>query len=290
MTETVGIDVGGTKMLGVVVSGVGDVLRTDRWPTPSAESLVDGIARFAAELGGTGAVGIGVAGMVTRAGVVRSSPNLPGVADLDVRGGVESASGRRVVVDNDATCALAAEWQRGAASGASDAWLVTLGTGIGGGLVSGGAIQRGGQGFAGEIGHMVVVRDGEPCPCGRRGCWERYASGTALVTMAGAGARGNPHGAEVLELADAGDAALRAVVREWIDWIALGVSNLANATDPDVVVLGGGAGSDPAVAAAVSSSLARHLYAPSQRRIPRVVAAACGERAGAIGAALLARD
>jgi glucokinase len=290
MTETVGVDVGGTKMLGVVVSDNGSVLRSARRATPVSGALLDGIAGLVAELGGDGPVGVGVAGMVTHDGVLRSSPNLPGVADLDVRGGLQSLISRRIVVDNDATCGLAAEWMRGAACGARDAWLVTLGTGIGGGLVSGGAIQRGGQGFAGEIGHMVVQRGGTECPCGRRGCWERYASGTALVQLAGGAEHGFVHGADVLDGASLGDARLRAVVGEWVGWIALGVSNLANATDPDVVVLGGGAGSDPALAAAVSGALNEHLYAPSQRRLPRVEAAQCGEQAGAIGAALLARD
>ncbi|NBP51130.1 MAG: ROK family protein [Actinobacteria bacterium] len=290
MTETVGVDVGGTKMLGVVVSDDGSVVRSARRPTPDAGGLLAGVAGLVAELQSDGSVGIGVAGMVTHEGVLRSSPNLPGVADLDVRGGLQAMLGRRVVVDNDATCGLAAEWMRGAAVGARDAWLVTLGTGIGGGFLSGGAIQRGGQGFAGEIGHMVVQRGGTACPCGRFGCWERYASGTALVELAGGGAGGIVHGSDVLGGAASGDARLRAVVDEWTDWIALGVSNLANATDPDLVVLGGGAGSDPAVAAAVSDALRGHLYAPSHRRVPRVVAARCGEQAGAIGAALLARD
>jgi glucokinase len=290
MTETAGVDVGGTKMLGVVVSADGSVLRSVRRPTPSSDALLAGIAALVAELACDGPVGVGVAGMVTHEGVLRSSPNLPGVADLDVRGGLESLTGRRVVVDNDATCGLAAEWMAGSVAGARDAWLVTLGTGIGGGLVSGGAIQRGGQGFAGEIGHMVVQRGGIACPCGRLGCWERYASGTALVQQAGGAERGFAHGADVLGGARSGDAELRAVVDEWASWIALGVSNLANATDPDVVVLGGGAGSDPMVASAVAGALGGHLYAPSHRRLPRVVAARCGEQAGAIGAALLARD
>ena len=137
---------------------------------------------------------------------------------------------------------------------------------------------------------MVVQRGGTACPCGRFGCWERYASGTALVKLAGGEANGFAHGADVLGGARSGDATLRAVVDEWTGWIALGVSNLANATDPDVVVLGGGAGSDPMVASAVAGALGGHLYAPSHRRLPRVVAARCGEQAGAIGAALLARD
>lgn len=286
MTGTVGVDVGGTKMLGVVVSEDGTVLRSARRPTPGADELLAGIAGLVDELGGDVPVGIGVAGMVTRDGVLRSSPNLPGVVDMEVRSGLESLTGRRVAVDNDATCALAAEWRLGAARGARDAWLVTLGTGIGGGLVAGGAIQRGGQGFAGEIGHMIVVRDGIACPCGRRGCWERYASGTALVQSA----RGADHGSDVLARARSGDADSGAVVDDWVAWIALGVANLANATDPDVVVLGGGAGSNDSIAAAVSLELTRHLYAPSHRRLPRVVSAQCGERAGAIGAALLARE
>jgi len=290
MTEAVGIDVGGTKMLGVVVSEGGVVVRTARRPTPSVAALLDDIAELVAQLGGDGPVGIGIAGMVTREGVVRSSPNLPGVVDLDVKRRVESITGRRVEVDNDATCALAAEWRGGAAVGARDAWLVTLGTGIGAPVVAGGAIQRGGQGFAGEIGHMIVVRDGVPCPCGRRGCWERYASGTALGQMANDDLHSSPPRPNVLERARAGEDSARAVVAEWIEWVALGVSNLVNATDPEVVILGGGAGSHADVAMAVSVALDRHLYAPSHRQVPRIVPARCGEHAGAIGSALLTRE
>ncbi len=103
------------------------------------------------------------------------------MADLPLRALLEQRLGQPVVVDNDATCALVAEATVGAAKGVTDAVLVTLGTGIGGAVLAGGAIQRGANGFVGEIGHMVVDPDGPDCPCGRRGCWERFASGSALA-------------------------------------------------------------------------------------------------------------
>src|SRR5687768_5044950 len=116
--------------------------------------------------------------------MLRVGPNLPDVVDLDVPGTLAPALGVPVVADNDATCAAWAEHRRGACRDASEAVVVTLGTGIGAGLVSDGRLIRGAHGMAGEPGHMTVDPDGPPCPCGRRGCWERYASGSGLARLA----------------------------------------------------------------------------------------------------------
>src|SRR5439155_4267659 len=118
------------------------------------------------------------------------APNLPGVAELPLRARLSLRLGLPVQVDNDATCAAWAEREAGAGRGADDMVLVTLGTGIGGGLVRGGALDRGAHGFAGEIGHMVVDPHGPPCPCGRTGCWERFASGSGLGRLARDAAHG----------------------------------------------------------------------------------------------------
>src|SRR5205823_7234153 len=126
----------------------------------------------------------GVPGLVDRDGVLRVAPNLRGAAGLAVRQEMQARVGVPVQADNDATCAAWGERALGAARGLDEVVLVTLGTGIGGGLISGGRIQRGANRFAGEIGHMVVDPSGPPCPCGRRGCWERYASGSGLGRLA----------------------------------------------------------------------------------------------------------
>ena len=114
------------------------------------------------------------------------APNLPAGVGVDFKARVTDALRvrRRVVIDNDATCAALGEWMLGAAIGASDAVVVTLGTGIGAGIIAGGAVLRGANGYAGEAGHMVVDPSGPLCSCGRRGCWERYASGSGLARLA----------------------------------------------------------------------------------------------------------
>lgn len=252
---------------------------------------------------GNWTAGVGVAGLVTGAGVVRASPNLPDVNELDVAGGLSVRLGRRVTVDNDATCATVAEWRLGAGTGAGDLILVALGTGIGGGVVAGGSVRRGHNGFAGEFGHMIVDPSGPACVCGRAGCWERYASGAGLARMAreavadGGGAtmlelaRGDAdslRGEHVEQAARAGDAEALALIEQFADWTAVGLANLTNAFDPEVIVIGGGlVGAADLFIDAVRRRFAESLYAPDHRPHPPVLIAELGEHAGAIGAALL---
>lgn len=312
----VGVDVGGTKTIGVVLDADGEILTSARHPTPTGgEAVLDTIAALVCELvsdaaasagadhRGHWSVGAGVAGIVTTTGTVRASPNLPGVFDLDVAAGLRERLERPVMVDNDATCATIAEWRLGAGIGATDLVLVTLGTGIGGGIVADGRVYRGHRGFAGEFGHMVVDPDGPMCVCGRRGCWERYASGAGLAFLAQqaivAGRGGSIselvgddpttiRGEQVQDAARAGDAAALAIIDDFARWTALGLVNLTNALDPEVIVIGGGlvTGADLYLEP-VHRWFAELLYAPSHRPHPRLVPAALGERAGAIGAALL---
>ena len=163
-TRSVGIDVGGTKCLGVALDEHGAVLAEGRRPTPrgdgSLTGLIETLVELANSLGPFDELGVGVPGLVTNEGVLRAAPNLDGVADFDVAGLLSEQVGQAVHVDNDATCAAVSEWKYGAGQGSTDMVLVTLGTGIGGGLVAGGQLQRGNNGFAGEYGHMVVDPDG----------------------------------------------------------------------------------------------------------------------------------
>ena len=297
----IGIDVGGTKIL--VVSSSPD--RDLRLPTPRGGDLVlDAICGAIAEVGGADAVGLGVAGLVDGGGVLRVGPNLPGVVDFPYRDALADRLGVPVVVDNDATTAMWAELQIGAARGASEAVLVTLGTGIGGGHVTGGVLQRGAHGFAGESGHMVVDPRGPACVCGRRGCWERFASGSGLGRLArdaaAAGraprvvqlAGGDPEavrGEHVTTAAAEGDRGAVAVLREFGWWVALGIANLVNVLDPEVVVVGGGlAEAGELLLGPVRERFNELVLAPEHRPPVKIVAAELGERAGAVGAQLLA--
>jgi len=324
---TIGIDLGGTKVLGLAVDDEGVVLSELRVPSagrssPSAsdrgvtdaggpEPVIDVLAAVTRQLRDTidtevASVGVGAPGLVDNTGMLRFAPNLPRGSGLDIAAGLsERLGGLRTVVDNDATCATVAEWAFGAAVGVTDAVMVTLGTGIGGGIVSGGNVVRGASGFAGEIGHMVVDPTGPPCPCGKRGCWERFASGSGLGRLAREAARasrlsevvdlagGDPEsvrGEHVTMAAKAGDAGALAVLGELGWWLALGLSNLALALDPAVMVYGGGlVGTVSLVHDKVRTAFDELLEGRPYRPEVRILAAQLGERAGAIGAALVAR-
>ena len=310
VAEAVGVDIGGTKCLGVVLDARGEIVAEQRRPTPktgaalveTVVSLVDGLVP-----GSSARVGVGAPGLVDRHGRLRFAPHLPGVVELELRRALEAARpGIRVVVDNDATCAVWAETRRGAAAGLSNVLLVTIGTGIGGGIVSDGRIMRGANGFAGEIGHVMVESDGLMCTCGQRGCWERYASGSGLGWMAreaaqaGRGERmvelagGDPEsvrGEHVTAAASEGDADATAVVDRFAWWVAVGLANLANILDPELIVLGGGIIESGAVVLEPTRvAFLRLLEGARNRPAIELVAARLGERAGAVGAALLAQE
>ncbi len=280
----VGIDVGGTKCFGVLVDDSGDVVREVRYPTPPVAELIDLLESMFHELDGTATLGIGVPGLITADGVVTASPNMPGARNVPVGPELRRRLRAAVHVENDATMAAYGEWKVGAARGAKDAVMVTLGTGIGGGIVMGGVLHRGANGFTGEIGHMVVQKDGVQCVCGRRGCWERYASGSALRLLSG-----GKSGEEVFALYAQGDSEAAAVVAEFAEWIALGLANLTNICDPEVIVIGGGVVQSFAeVMSSVRDSFTTALYSSDVRAHPRLEMATLGERAGAIGCALIA--
>ena len=300
-----GIDVGGTKCLGVVLAPDGSIARMERRPTRyDNDGLVNVLAELAEDLGDWDTLGVGVAGLVTREGTVRASPNLGTVSELRVGERLMQRLDRPVVVDNDATCATVAEWRVGAARGAADALLVAFGTGIGGGIVAQGQLVRGRNGFAGEIGHMVVQPGGPQCVCGRRGCWERYASGAGLARWAneteasteirralGRGDDGRLRGEDVMAAARKGDRVAMAIVDTFCRWAALGMANLTNALDPEIIVVGGGlADAADLIMGPIRRWFGELIYAPDQRPHPQLVAAELGPQAAAIGAALLGAE
>ena len=310
MPRTVGVDVGGTKMLAVTVDESGRITGERRVPTPEgATALIDAFVAVTDTLRAESpvdAVGIGAAGLVDRDGVLHIGPNLPGVRELAIKTLLEERLHVPVQVDNDATCAAWGERELGAAKGSDDVVVVTLGTGIGGGLVLDGHLYRGAHGFAGEVGHIKVAPDGIPCPCGGRGCWERYASGSALGRFgreAGEGGRaarvvelagGDFHdvrGEHVGAAAREGDPEAVALMDRYAWWVAQGLANLADVFDPDTIVVGGGM----LESADLFLDRARALFpdlvlAGSNRPAVDIVPATLGEHAGAIGAALVARD
>ena len=280
----VGIDVGGTKCHGVCISHDGNIVREVRYPTPHATELIDLLESMYGELGGSGTLGIGVPGLISHDGIVHASPNLRGARNTPVGPQLRSRISEIVHVENDATCAAFGEWKVGAARGAQNAVMVTLGTGIGGGIVMGGVLQRGAHGFAGEIGHIIVERNGVLCPCGLRGCWERYASGSALRDLSG-----GVSGEELFVAFHAGEQHAQQVVNVFAEWIAVGLASLTNTCDPEVIVIGGGVvESLTSVFDIVVTHFSASLYSSDLRPHPRLLPAALGEKAGAIGAAQLA--
>jgi len=316
---TYGIDIGGTKVLGVAMSRAGVVVAEAREATPKGTRNIVGshvaaaVARVIAELDRMLAVptlvpvGVGAPGMVDRQGRLCFAPNLPQAQGVDWNELIgDQLPGRTVLIENDANFAVLAEHRIGAARGYDHVVMVTLGTGIGGGLVLDGRVQVGSAGFAGEIGHMVVDPAGPPCPCGRRGCWERFASGAGLgvrareaalagrlgevVRLAGGDAE-SVRGEDVSAAAAAGDPAAQQVIREVGGWIGFGLANLAAVLDPQCFVLGGGV----VQAGDLLIESAREAYAElvegGERRPPTVIVpAAFGERAGAVGGALAVRQ
>lgn len=308
----IGLDLGGTKCLGVAVeitpAGGVEVRAECRRATPEgagpivevmgevAAVLVEDLGRPAVRLGA------GVPGLITPRGVMRASPNLPGVFELDIATELERVVRARcpwidlegLTVDNDANCAARAEWADGAGRGIDDLVMVTLGTGIGGGIILGGRAYRGSHGFAGEFGHMVVDPHGDPCPCGQRGCWERYASGTGLARLAAAAGMSLDgesalRSEDVVAAARQGVPVASEVMDLFAEWLAIGLVNIANLFDPEMIVCGGGlvAAADLFLPA-TRSRCAELLYASAHREHPLIEVARSDHRAGAIGAAVAA--
>jgi glucokinase len=313
----IGIDIGGTKVAGGVVDADGNIIHRARRDTPDLSkrpSVVEGtIVEVVAELmhivgpEAIVAVGIGAAGFVAadRATVV-FAPHLSWRHEP-----LREALQRHVVVpifvDNDANAAVWAEGKFGAAKGETHLMMIALGTGIGGGILINGSVQRGRFGIAGEFGHIQVVPGGHRCECGNRGCWEQYASGNALVREARSmfsanspiasdlldrvdGVVGNLTGPVITQAARDGDPTARELLAEIGNWLGVGMANLAAAFDPGTFVVGGGvSAAGDLLLTPARESFKRHLSGRGYRPEARIVAAQLGNDAGLIGAADLAR-
>lgn len=300
----VGVDVGGTKLLALAVAQDGSIVGRERRtsPTGDPEALVEAVTELARGLGGQVPVGAGVAGIVDRDGVVRYGPNLD-VSNLPLQGRLTDALGVPVTVANDATVALHGELRAGAARGARDVVMVTLGTGVGGAVVVDGGLVDGTTGMAGELGHVIVRDGGRECPCGNRGCLEAYASGSAIGRVAEERLDGSddPSGLRDVDVVDGkavtlaaldGDELALDVLREAGYWLGVGLTGIVNILDPELVVVGGGAATmaSPIMLPAAFDVLSRRILGAEHRPVPELVPASLGDDAGAVGAALLAYE
>jgi glucokinase len=308
---TIGVDLGGTNLRVAVVDAAGTILDEEHSPTPKdwpslVDALADAVGQFLKDDDEIGAVGMGAAGLVDREGTVHYAPNIPMLVDAPLGGELATRLAVPVIVDNDANVAAWGEVCHGAAKGARDALVITLGTGVGGGIVLDGRIYRGAHGFAAEVGHWQVDPHGAMCACGEVGHWESTASGTALGRMAreraaageapGVLARANGDigqvsGRMVGDSARAGEADGLAILGDYAHNVAIGFAGLANILDPEVIVVSGGLVElgdllfDPLHAAFLG-----HLEGSAHRPAVPVLPAALGEQSGVIGAAALARS
>jgi glucokinase len=309
---TIGVDVGGTKVAAGVVDEAGTVLARTRRPTPSASpsDVEDVIATCVAELRRdheVEAVGVGAAGFIDAdRSRVFVAPNLSW-RDEPLRDAVAARVGLPVVVENDANAAAWAEHRFGAGRGESHLVVVTVGTGIGGGIVLDGRLYRGRFGIGAEFGHMQVEKAGRRCGCGQHGCWEQYCSGRALLHEAreiadvqrGYGARllelgdGRPEGIEAPEVTQAareGDPAALDCFEEVGSWLGQGLADLAAVLDPGSFVIGGGvADAGELLLAPARRAYAKRLTGTEHRPHAEIRLAELGNSAGLVGAADLAR-
>ncbi|MGH8927007.1 MAG: ROK family protein [Acidimicrobiia bacterium] len=303
--DSIGIDIGGTFVKGVGAGPDGVIKARDSMRRPTnPEEMLDAVSALARSLMGSArlAVGVGIAGLVRWPdGVFVWGPHVQGV-DLPIRSRLEQDLGVAVVVDNDANCAALAEANLGAATGISDALVLTLGTGIGSGIIARGEIYRGGS-FAGEAGHMMMAQEGEPCPCGRRGCWETLVSGrrldrdaVALVRsmptgiLAGISGTATPTARHLTEAAGAGDYSAKAAIADAGRWLGRGLANLVALLDPELIVIGGAvSGAGNYLLGPARLEMGRVLEGAAYRNPVPIELATTGPLAGALGASLLAR-
>lgn len=310
MSYRVGIDLGGTNIAVGVVNGDFEIISYTSVPTEahrSAQEVVDsmcGAVRAVlrqAELTEADCCSIGIGAPGTcdpQTGVVYRSysmnwTNLP-LGDM---------IGRQfptipVHVENDANCAALAEVKAGAARGKDSIVLVTLGTGVGSGIVLGGRIYSGLRGNGAEMGHMMLQLDGAPCFCGRRGCWDAYASATALIRQARESAQAHPdsllnrlpalNGKSIFDAADRGDATAQAVIEQYCQYLAVGISNVVNALAPEMILIGGGISRQgERLLKPIRAYIAANCFDKRPEALPIIAAAQMGNEAGIVGAAAL---
>jgi glucokinase len=308
----IGLDIGGTKIAGGVVTDDGRILDLIVVPTPATSGAVETLEALRQIIGSllgrypsVQAIGAGAAGMVEwPGGHIRWAPN-NAYRELPLRQLLVRETGLPAVVDNDANVAAWAEARHGAAAGHAHVAVLTVGTGIGAGVVLGGQLQRGHVGLGGEIGHIIVNPDGGRCGCGNTGCLEAMASGTALGRAGLEAAAADPGGTlatlaggadkvtgqVVFDAARRGDRTACELFAQIGYWLGVGIASVVNLLDIERVVVGGGlATAGELLLAPARESFGRYLFGMAQRSLPDIVTARFGPDAGVVGAAALALD
>ena len=314
MSLTIGIDVGGTKVLGGVVDEAGKVLTTARKDTPrqGGSALTQTIANVAKELlqqHSVASVGVSAAGFVSSdRKTMLATPNIADWNGVDLDNQLTKLIGLPVVIENDANAAAWGEAKFGAGKNQDHMMMLTVGTGIGGGIVVNGALYRGAFGIAAEFGHMRVVPEGHICGCGARGCFEQYASGNALLRHAREAVNASPEvarnllsrgdgtvagltGQAITDAARDGDPVALAAFNTTGQWLGAGIASLAVLLDPACVVIGGGViDAGEILLKPTRESLERNMPFAGKHPYPQIIAAQLGNEAGLVGVADLARS
>lgn len=290
--NVIGVDVGGTKILAGLVARDGTVHahREHATPLESEDDLLDGLERAVRELmdDSVGGVGFGVPSRIDqRTGIAIGSVNIP-LAGVPLRDVMRERLGVPVALDNDGNAAAIAEWQAGAGRGTSDMVMITLGTGVGGGLILGGKPYRGSIGAGAEVGHTVLIHDGIECVCGGRGHLEAYVSGKAADELAREtfGPAADAH--RLVRLANEGDAQAIGILTEIGRKLGSGLGSIVNIFDPELIVIGGGfAAAGELLLGPAREVMHREALKPMQDTV-KIVRAELGTSAGMIGAAFVA--
>ncbi|WP_053057672.1 ROK family protein [Rubrobacter aplysinae] len=312
--NAIGVDVGGTKIAAGLVSPQGKLLNEARYPTANdPEKLLDSLARAVEEAAddsgdagdGVEAVCLAVPGLLLASeDKVVFSPNLHAIEGLPLKSELQSRTGLTVTVENDASAAAWGEFVFGAGSEVENLVFLTLGTGVGGGVILDGRLLRGSQGAGGELGHTTLHATGPRCNCGNRGCFEIMASGLAIERRARQIAAEKPgsdlarvvtdprgfSGEQVTELATEEDALALSVMRETGTWLGIGIAGFVNVFNPEIVAVGGGvAEAGDLILEPARREVRLRARSPS-RDLAEIKPATLGARSGLLGAAALARD
>ena len=313
MTNTIGIDVGGTKVLGGVVSETGEILTTARRETPreGGSALTETIADVALELAKqfpVDSIGVSAAGFISSdRQTILATPNIAGWNGVNLDQELTQIIGKRIVLENDANSAAWGEFKFGAGRGRTDLMLLTLGTGVGGGLILDGKLFRGAFGIGAELGHLRVVPDGHLCGCGIRGCLEQYASGSALMRHAREAISASPDlarnllargdgtleglkGHHITEAARDEDPVALAAFNTMANYLGAGIASLCAVIDPSCIVLGGGVIDAGEIFLGPTREAALRLIPfTGKHPYPDIVPAELGNNAGLVGVADLSR-
>ena len=312
-SNTIGIDVGGTKVLGGVVSQAGEILATARRDTPreGGRALTETIADVAIELSKqfpVESIGVSAAGFISSdRQTILATPNIAGWNGVNLDQELTKIIGKRIVLENDANSAAWGEFKFGAGRGRKDLMMLTLGTGVGGGLILAGSVFRGAFGIGAELGHIRIVPDGHLCGCGIRGCLEQYASGSALMRHAREAISASPDlarnllargdgtleglkGHHITEAARDEDPVALAAFNTMASYLGAGIASLCAVIDPSCIVLGGGVIDAGEIFLAPTRKAALSLIPFSGKHpYPETVPAELGNNAGLVGVADLSR-